>query len=438
NKPFPYDKDLKANAKLSDKVARAFGGFVVELGDVSQYASFEDFEKHILSTQLTVIWNQEADQVELSYSSGPDFFEAGFRPQFEGARWGAKGRTDRCFTYRRVNGRWPYLPEGMDRDSTLGQQGRTGRLEKNGAVLVHQPGFMGYLLTEPVSGNVLFANPLPDPQYLVADAPGGIRIKPDGKLGLLHMMVNPEAQSIEVNYAVKAGQEGSSMADALYVFGMKTEPKVKRNGSALSGLQLVKVDGRAAWRIPLLASEPHKAVEAIVAKYENNTMDMLSGLSALGAEAPVMRYVKGQEHYILTYPRPGVASFWRCWPMESPVDVLMPTGERAVLDGNLALQRIVVDPGENHILMDYAPYLQQAKADGKPIKDRARALLVFGFTAPPTATLHGREYKSDGTKVTIGGKTAYVIPLFGESAKVVAKGVDVRYGEAMGRLEEKE
>jgi hypothetical protein len=436
-KAFPQGKALKADAKLSDRVARAFGGFVVELGDVSQYESFDAFENHIRSAHLDVKWDDKTDQAEIRYTSGPDSFEAGFRPHFKGARWGAKGRTDRCFTYRRVNGRWPYLAKGMDRDSTLGQQGRTGRLEKNGAVLVHQPGFMGYLLTEPVSGNVLFANPLPDPQYLVADAPGGIRIKPDGKVGLLHMMVNAGERSIEVNYAVKAGQVGPAMADALYIFGMKSEPRVTRNGSALAGLQLVKVDGQAAWRIPLLASEPHKTVEAIVARYENNAMDMLSGLSALGAKAPVMRYVEGQEHYVLTYPKPGAASFWRCWPMESPVDVLMPTGERAVLDGNLALQRIVVDPWANHILMDYAPYLQRAKADGKPIKDRAKALLVFGFTAPPTATLHGKEYRSDGTTVTIDGKQAYVIPLFGESAKAVAKGAGVRYVEAMARLEGK-
>ncbi len=54
-----------------------------------------------------------------------------------------------------------------------------------------------------------------------------------------------------------------------------------------------------------------------------------------------MRYIPGQEHYVLTYPKPGAVSFWRCWPMESPVDVLL--------------------------------------ANGEPIQERAKAMLVCGF-----------------------------------------------------------
>ena len=35
---------------------------------------------------------------------------------------------------------WPYLPTGIERDTTWAQQGTTGRLAKNGAVLTREPG----------------------------------------------------------------------------------------------------------------------------------------------------------------------------------------------------------------------------------------------------------------------------------------------------------
>ena len=65
-----------------------------------------------------------------------DRFEFGYRPEYGWKEVEHRVPTDRCWTYRRVNGQWPYLPEGMDRDTSLSQQGRAGRLEKGGAVLV--------------------------------------------------------------------------------------------------------------------------------------------------------------------------------------------------------------------------------------------------------------------------------------------------------------
>lgn len=122
--------------------------------------------------------------------------------------------------------------------------------------------------------------------------------------------------------------------------------------------------------------------------------------------------------------------------MESPVEVILPTGERAGLDGNLALQRIILSPEANHLLIDYALYLQMAKEDGKPIKDRATALLVFGFKAPPTATLNGKEWKSDGATVEINGETAYIIPLFDVKAGDLMAGLKERYAAAMALITE--
>lgn len=427
NQQAPLDK-AKADWK---KIDRAYGGFIIELSEKAEYPTFAAFQAHIAEAALQATW-QEADGIlNLAYTSGADKLELGYRPEYEGS-WDKKAPSDTCFTYRRANGQWPYLPEGMDRDTTLGQQGRTGRLEKNGAVLCFQPGLMGYLLTEPVSGNFLFANPLPDPQYLTMDAPVGVRIRADGRLGLMHLMVNPRENTVELNYALKPGQEGADMADALYFFGLPAKPRVVRNGVAADS-RLIELDGTGAWRLALTPNEPFKSVEAITRKYVANNLRQLAAMSALVTAQARMRYKPAQEHYMLTEPENGTFSFWRQWPGESPVEITVPGGVRVALDGSIALQRMLVNAAECRIQVDYAPYLQKDK-DGNPIKDRAKALLVFGMAKPPAVILHGKTYDAVPETVTIGKETAYLVPLFGDKPGDIKAGLDERYAKALKEL----
>jgi len=412
------------------KLTRAYGGFVIEVADTSVFPNFQAFQKHIAGAKLTLAWDAKADRLDVTYRSGGDRMEIGFRPQYDGGRWAKRVPTDRCLPYRRVNGKWPYLAKGMERDTTLGQQGRTGRLEKSGASLDHEPGRMGYLLTEPISGHYLFANPLPDPQYMVARAPGGVRIASDGRLGLMHLLVNPKAARIDVRYGLKPGQDGPDMAAALYVFGLRRKPTVTRNGKSVD-VAAVKLDGASAWRIALGKDRPNPARYAAAQAARTKAFAQTAGIPAR------MRFLKGQEHYILTEPKSGSYSFWRNWPSPSPIEVTAP-GVRLATDGRLALQRIVVSPAESHILVDYAPYLQRNKADGKPIDGRATALLVFGMAKPPTTVLHGRRYVSKGETVTIDGRKAYIIPLFGQAPERLRRGIAARYAQAMKALAQSE
>ncbi len=428
NQQTPLDK-AKADWK---KIDRAYGGFIIELSEKAEYPTFAAFQSHIAKAKLSTDWKETDGILNLAYTSGADKMELGYRPEYEGS-WDRKAPSDTCFTYRRVNGLWPYLPAGMDRDTTLSQQGRTGRLEKNGALLRSQPGLMAYLLTEPISGNVLFANPLPDPQYMTMDTAEGVRIRADGRLGLMHLVVNAKEKKLEVNYAVKPAQEGADMAEALYVFGMDARPQVLRNGQAVADVgQADLLDGKA-WRIPLTEKGAPRKNDEAAARYASALLQLPTALSNTVTTAANMRYKAGQEHYMLTEPENGTFSFWRQWPGESPIEVTVPGGVRVAMDGNLALQRILVNPKECRIQVDYAPYLQRDK-DGKPIKDRAKALLVFGMAKAPAVILHGKPYAGALETATIGTETAYLVPLFGDSAAEVKKGLETRVAQAMKEL----
>jgi hypothetical protein len=104
------------------------------------------------------------------------------------------GQQVKAVPYRRINGEWPYLPAGIDRDTTLSQQGTTGRLEKNGA-----------------SENRLW-----------------------------------------FDYAAKPGQDGLEMADHLMVSGLTQPPNVVRDGKPLAGpSRTTKIGGNTTYLVPL-------------------------------------------------------------------------------------------------------------------------------------------------------------------------------------------
>jgi len=427
-----YNQNVPLDKTTADwkKIDRASGGFIIEMGEQADFPTFADFQKHLDATKVETQWQESEGILNLTYTTGTDKIELGFRPEYEGG-WGKIVPSDRCFTYRRVNGEWPYLPEGMDRDTTLSQQGRTGRLEKAGAVLCSQPGLMAYLLVEPISGNVLFANPLPDPQYMTMDVPGGVRVRADGRLGLMHLIVNPKENSIDLNYALKPAQRGANMAEGLYFFGLADKPRMLLNGAELEP-SLIELEGAKAWRVALVVGGAVPSPEAIVAKYDANASPQAAGLSTQLATQAKMRYKPGQEHYILTEPENGTYSFWRQWPGESPIEVTVPGGVRVATDGNIALQRIQVNAAECRIQIDYAPYLQSDK-EGNPIKDRAKALVIFGMASAPSVILHGKPYTGSVESVKIGEETAYMVPLFGAPSDELRNGIGERLAAAAAK-----
>ncbi len=215
---------------------RTYGGFVLEMGDIQQHGSFEGFVRHIGEAELKAEWNDDKRQLDVAYRSGGDLMEAGFTSDFsqppEDYFPVRPGAQERAIPYRRLNGAWPYLPAGLERDTTWAQQGTSGRLEKNGAVLTTERGRKAYLMADPLSGAVVAYNPLPDPQAFSLATRDGASLSADGKVGLLRVEYRPWAREWDIAHTLKSGQDGSDMAKSLTISGLAEAPRVTLNGRA--------------------------------------------------------------------------------------------------------------------------------------------------------------------------------------------------------------
>jgi hypothetical protein len=232
-----------------------YGGFVIEMGDVSEYGDFAAFSRRMQGNALTTHWNVHQKLLNVTYQSGQDLMEAGFTTDFaqSDVHYAVMpGQQVKAVPYRRINRKWPYLPPGVDRDTTLSQQGTTGRLEKNGAVLLSEKGRKAYLQTEPRSGTYTAYNPLPDPTDWSLSVPGGVSVIASGKVSLLRIAVRPSENRLWVDYATKSGQDGPEMADHLLVSGFTQPPTVVRNGRPLAGpFRTTQIRGTTSYLVPL-------------------------------------------------------------------------------------------------------------------------------------------------------------------------------------------
>jgi hypothetical protein len=230
-KPLNLDRYFNAEPK-------ATAGFVVEMGDVTEYPTFEAFRKHMREVKLTVAWNAEKKYAEVNYASGKDTLEMAFDP----GRYPAVAR--------KVNGQWPYLPAGILRESSWAVQGSVGKLEKGGAVLETQPGHHAYLEAVPQADTYIAYNPLPDPMPWKLTLPGGMTVQANGKLGLARITARPKANRLYIDYAWKAGQQNADTPTALHVFGTANAPAVMVNDKP-AAVQEVTVDGVKGYAVAL-------------------------------------------------------------------------------------------------------------------------------------------------------------------------------------------
>jgi hypothetical protein len=225
---------------LDGILSRTYGGFVLEMGDEAQHGSFEAFRRHIDASALKADWNPSKRIMDVSYRSGGDLLEAGFSTEFAQPREinypVESGAQQKAIPYRRLNGAWPYLPAGIDRDSFWAQQGTTGHLAKAGAVLTSEPGRKAYLIADPASGAVVAYNPLPDPQAFALAARDGVAFRSDEKVGLMRLEYRPWAGEVEIDHTPKAGQDG--LATTITVSGLARDPKVTVNGRPVRARQV--------------------------------------------------------------------------------------------------------------------------------------------------------------------------------------------------------
>jgi hypothetical protein len=261
-------------AKLQDATA----GWIVEFGDEAEHGSFGAFQNHLQSTGIERKWDPEKRVLHLAYESGGDVLEVGFRTTFERrALWHDQLNPSEVFNYRRVNGEWPWLEEGIALDNPLGQMGTAQVLQKGGATLRTLDGQMALLRVEPISGTYVAINPFIDPTPFELSTPGGITVSSRGPLGMGRVLVRPEENLLVVDYALPpaAGTPGieelqekqphrfradvdvkevrDQSARCLLVRGFETPPRVVLNGRELPGpFPRSRHDGVSCFLVPLV------------------------------------------------------------------------------------------------------------------------------------------------------------------------------------------
>ena len=235
---------------------KASAGFVIEVADRTEFGSFAAFRRHLGDAELTTAWNAEAGVLEARYASSGDRLAMDFRPQVH--QYATPHSMGPKPVRRTINGKWPYLPKGIHRDTPWSVQGVTGRIEKAGAELRAEPGRRVYLQAETKSGTYVAYNVLPDPTLWSFRVPGGVRLDADGRLGIARVQVRPGQNRIWIDHAAKPEHRGrEDLASAILVFGLKQAPEVVLGGTPLKEApKVLDTDGVNAYAIPLRGKLP--------------------------------------------------------------------------------------------------------------------------------------------------------------------------------------
>jgi len=286
------DKPLPADEKSWGTVLGTTAGWIVELGDVTEYGSFEAFQKHMHAAKVKQNLDEAKPTLHVAYTSGTDTLEMGFHIGVMREVLHKSIEPPRIVAYHRVNGKRPYPARGIDLDCPLGQMGSCARLEKNGAVLETVAGQRALLKVEPVSKTTVGINPFIDPTPFRLTTAEGIVVKADGPLGCGRVTVRPTVNTLEVDYHLppaagdrgveilqadaKAGKHGGlpqyeskltkyfrpgvdvtrarrDSARAVLVTGFQGQPKVVLNGQPLPGpFEKMTSGGKTWYRIPIV------------------------------------------------------------------------------------------------------------------------------------------------------------------------------------------
>ena len=225
-------KGLNLDDLYTAKDRRATAGFVVEVGDETEYGSFDSFRKHVAATKLDSPWNATTRCYDMAYQSGKDTLEMGYRVWDQGSTvYGG----DAGPSYLRVNGHDDYgYPLSIQRDSPWSVQGMGGHIEKAGASIDSEKNHRTYLLAETKSGTFTGYNPLPDPIFWKFTLPDGSKIRADGRVGLLRVKARPSENKLWIDYQLKPGQDRrTDLAQALVLDGFAKPPTIVLNGHPL-------------------------------------------------------------------------------------------------------------------------------------------------------------------------------------------------------------
>ncbi|MCL1856826.1 MAG: hypothetical protein FWF84_04185, partial [Kiritimatiellaeota bacterium] len=279
----PLDQATADYATLYEAVA----GFVIEMGDVEEWGSFENFHAAFMASPLETGWDHGTKTYSLSFKNRTGLFEAEYLP----AQW--------RFGSMKVDGKYPYSAPGVKRDTDYSQIGDNGRLEKNGATLLSEKGQMTWLQTDPKSGAFAMCNILPDMNLLRLDAgllrrdaprndDGKIMIMPNGRMSMMRVDVEPNEGAngtVSVHYGFRPDQRMRDAATAILVSGFEGSPSVIINDVAFDGtLATTEFEGAKAFVIPLDGVQAFKSIDQAA-----DAMDALKNHEAIREQAAKSR-----------------------------------------------------------------------------------------------------------------------------------------------------
>jgi len=285
------DQPLPADGAW-EQLKDATAGWLVELADAEDFADFAAFRAHLRQMQVRAEWRAGERQLDVAWQAGDDLLEMSFTTAFERELYNRPWAPSRAVPYARVNGQWPWLPEGMLLDSPLGQLSRTGLAEKAGVTLRTMAGQPAMLKVEPISGTWEAANPFIDPVPLELTTPEGVIVRSEGDFGCGRITLRPSENWLRVDYqlpppegdlGVEKLQEDAGMglhagpaewesplgrflrphfdvrearaqsARSLLVTGMRSPLRYFLNGERLTvGADTVHEQGRTWVRVPLV------------------------------------------------------------------------------------------------------------------------------------------------------------------------------------------
>jgi hypothetical protein len=231
-----------------ERIDRAFGGFALEIADAADYGGdFDAFRRHAAGWRIETKAEQSKATAAVKWQSAGDVLDL-----TANLAAGAGRPASEAIAAAAVNGQPVTLPQGLQRDTDVDQQGRGGRLEKNGAVLQHQPGKLAALMTHPAQRVYVGLAPVPELTRWSLATPGGIRIQADGQIGMTRVVVDETSRTIDVRSDFKPEQEADdSAASAVLVFGAGDDYRIMRDGAPMAGVTRLGVAGEEAMVVSL-------------------------------------------------------------------------------------------------------------------------------------------------------------------------------------------
>jgi len=282
------DDPLPSNDATWAKLHDASAGWIIEMGDQTEYGSFQEFQSHMKAANVTHRWDAAQKVLHVGYTSGGNQLELGVNCGYVRVKTTERYIRPRdLLTYVRVNGQNPWPPIEIDLDSPIGQLGTAARLEKGGAVLETAKGQMALLKVERVTGTYTAINPFVDPTPLRLTTPDGAVLRTDGPAGMARIHFRPTEGKLWIDYRIpppegdkavemlfKESQtthpwyqryfrEGVDVTKAhqqsarfLLVTGIDDQPTVVLNSEPLPGpFETVTTEGKTWFRIPIVEGE---------------------------------------------------------------------------------------------------------------------------------------------------------------------------------------